>query len=283
MLLDARLGQDGLRLRVLGMSKPVKRAAEIGDSVTGTAREYGSIGSLKHSIEPVIRVLIVDDDEAFAGMVAEFLAAEGGFAVTARHSGTAGVEVAVSERFDVIILDVGLPGLNGFEALKLIRQKVATPVVMLTARGDDIDRILGLEIGADDYVPKPCNLRELVARIRAIMRRLNRADEVGVDNDTLVLGDLSIETGSRSVFRGGELVALTGAEYLVLEALIHSAGQVVDRDSISRHALGRRIMPHDRSVDVHVGNLRKKLGPLADGRQRIKTVRGRGYLYLAAA
>jgi two-component system response regulator CpxR len=115
------------------------------------------------------------------------------------------------------------------------------------------------------------------------MRRLNRPDAAGVGDDRLVLGDLSIEPGSQSVFRAGELVALTGAEYLVLEVLIQSAGQVVDKDSIARQALGRRIMPYDRSVDAHVGNLRKKLGPLADGRQRIKTVRGRGYLYVAAS
>ena len=185
---------------------------------------------------------------------------------------------------DVIVLDVGLPEINGFEALKLIRQAVDTPVVMLTARGDDIDRILGLEIGADDYVPKPCNLRELVARIRAITRRTCRtqenADSVG---HGAVIGDLKIEAGSQSVFRSDKLIALTGAEYLVLEALVQSAGQVVDKDSIARHALGRRIMPYDRSVDAHVSNLRKKLGPLSDGRQRIKTVRGRGYLYVTSS
>lgn len=249
----------------------------------GRARDDEGERPLNTSSYTAVRVLIVDDDEAFAGMVAEFLRAEGGFSVTARHDGAAGVEAAVNDGFDVIILDVGLPELNGFEALKLIRQQVDTPVVMLTARGDDIDRILGLEIGADDYVPKPCNLRELVARIRAIMRRLNRADEADAAADRIVLGDLSIEPGSQSVSRAGELVALTGAEYLVLEALIQSAGQVVDKDSIARHALGRRIMPYDRSVDGHVSNLRKKLGPLADGRQRIKTVRGRGYLYVAAS
>jgi two-component system response regulator CpxR len=227
-------------------------------------------------------VLLVDDDKDFAGLVAEFLSAEGGFAITTRHDGATGVTAAVNERFDVIVLDVGLPELNGFEALKRIRQEVDTPVVMLTARGDDIDRILGLEIGADDYVPKPCNLRELVARIRAIMRRFNRAQDAEGSGDRVVIGDMTIELGSQSVFRNGELVPLTGAEFLVLEALIQSAGQVVGKDSIARHALGRRIMPYDRSVDAHIGNLRKKLGPLADGRQRIKTVRGHGYLYVAS-
>jgi two-component system response regulator CpxR len=181
------------------------------------------------------------------------------------------------------VLDVGLPGINGFEALKQIRQQVDTPVVMLTARGDDIDRILGLEIGADDYVSKPCNLRELVARIRAILRRLNKQEDAGTANDRTAVGDLKIERGSQSVFRGDQLVPLTGAEYLVLEALIQSVGQVVDKDTIARHALERRIMPNDRSVDVHVSNLRRKLGPLDDGRQRIKTVWGRGYLYVSSS
>jgi len=227
--------------------------------------------SLNTQPDSPINVLLVDDDEEFADLVAEFLIAEGGFRVTQRHDGVSGVEAAVTESFDVIVLDVGLPELNGFESLKLTRKKVDTPVVMLTARGDDIDRILGLEIGADDYVPKPCNLRELVARIRAITRRIGRIQEnADSGGHSTVIGDLKIETGSQSVFRSDKLITLTGAEYLVLEALVQSAGQVVDKDSIARHALGRRIMPYDRSVDAHVSNLRKKLGPLSDGRQRIK-------------
>jgi two-component system response regulator CpxR len=232
--------------------------------------------------QPVIRVLIVDDDREFARLVAEFLDAEGGFSVSQRHDGAAGAETAVSETFDVIVLDVGLPVLNGFEALRKIRESIDTPVIMLTARGDDIDRILGLEIGADDYVPKPCNLRELVARIRAILRRSHRGEITESNSPEIVIGDMKMEPGSQSVFRSGELVPLTGAEYLVLEVLVNSAGQVVDKDAIARHALGRRIMPYDRSVDAHVSNLRKKLGPLRDGRQRIKTVRGRGYLYVTS-
>lgn len=226
---------------------------------------------------------MVDDDEEFACLVAEYFDAEGGFTVTLRHDGTSAVEAAVRKPFDMIVLDVGLPGINGFEALKRIRQQVDTPVVMLTARGDDIDRILGLEIGADDYVPKPCNLRELVARIRAILRRLNKQDDAGIADNRTAVGDLRIEPGSQSVYHGDRLVPLTGAEYLVLEALLQSAGQVVDKDSIARHALGRRILPYDRSVDAHVSNLRRKLGPLDDGRQRIKTVRGRGYLYVSSS
>lgn len=233
--------------------------------------------------DSLINVLMVEDDEEFAHLVAEYCEAEGGFSVTLRHDGASGVDAAVNEPFDVIVLDVGLPKTNGFEALKQIRQQVDTPVVMLTARGDDIDRVLGLEIGADDYVPKPCNLRELVARIRAILRRVNKANEAGTDDDSTIVGDLRIEPGSQSVFCHDKPIRLTGAEYMVLEALMQSAGQVVDKDTIARHALGRRIMPYDRSVDAHVSNLRKKLGPLDDGRQRIKTVRGRGYLYVSTA
>ena len=251
--------------------------------MTGAAAVAEGATSLGPGHDSTVDVLIVDDDEEFAGLVAEYLGAEGGFTVSARHDGKSGVVAAVEESFDVIVLDVGLPELNGFEALKQIRQQVDTPVVMLTARGDDIDRILGLEIGADDYVPKPCNLRELVARIRAILRRLDRPGEADAGDDRAQVGDLQIEPGSQSVFLNEELVPLTGAEFLVLEALTRSAGKVVDKDSIARHALGRRIMPYDRSVDVHVGNLRKKLGPLSDGRQRIKTVRGRGYLYVTAS
>ena len=223
-------------------------------------------------------ILLVDDDQEFVQLVDEFLTAEGGFTLTARHDGEAGVAAALDNHFDAIVLDVGLPRLNGFEALKRIRRESDTPVIMLTARGDDIDRILGLEIGADDYLPKPCNLREMVARVRAILRRsVNTNTE---QDSKLVVGDLTIEPGSRSVFNGDTLVALTSAEYLVLEALLEAAGEVVDKETIEQRALGRRIMPYDRSVDTHVSHLRKKLGPLTSGQQRIKTVRGRGYLYV---
>jgi two-component system response regulator CpxR len=261
----------------------------------GAQQSYGALASASRLLPPLeitalnsplnntANVLVVDDDVEFARLVEEFLSAEGGFAVTLRHDGAQGVAAATSGEFDVIVLDVGLPVLNGFEALKQLRQKVDTPVIMLTARGDDIDRILGLEIGADDYVPKPCNLRELAARIRAIMRRLNRPRTGEPDDSDIVIGDMKIESGSQAVLLNGEPVALTGAEFLVLEALVQSVGKVVDKDSIARQALGRRIMPYDRSVDAHVVNLRKKLGPLADGRQRIKTVRGRGYLYVTAS
>jgi two-component system response regulator CpxR len=227
----------------------------------------------------VIRLLMVDDDDNLTGLFAEYLEAEGGFELTARHDGEAGVAAALSQNFDVIILDVMMPKMNGFDALKAIRKGSDTPVIMLTARGDDLDRILGLEIGADDYVPKPCNLRELVARIRAILRRVLAGSEpVESGSSRIVVGDLRLDIGAQSVYRNDELISVTGAEYGVLEIL--AAGEVVSKDAIARHALGRRIMPYDRSVDAHVGHLRKKLGPLQNGLQRIKTVRGRGYLYV---
>ena len=229
----------------------------------------------------VIRLLMVDDDDNLTGLFAEYLEAEGGFELTARHDGEAGVAAALSQNFDVVILDVMMPKMNGFDALKAIRKGSDTPVIMLTARGDDLDRILGLEIGADDYVPKPCNLRELVARIRAILRRVSAGSEpVESGSSRIVVGDLRLDIGAQSVYRNDELISVTGAEYGVLEILAKSAGEVVSKDAIARHALGRRITPYDRSVDAHVGHLRKKLGPLQNGLQRIKTVRGRGYLYV---
>ncbi len=227
------------------------------------------------------KVLMIDDDVSLTSLFEEFLQAEGGFEFAARHDGEAGVAAAVEGGHDVIILDVMMPKLSGFNALKAIREVSDTPIIMLTARGDDLDRILGLEIGADDYVPKPCNLRELVARIRAILRRVEKAaDSSDSESSRLQVGDLRMEAGSQSVYLENELVNLTGAEYRVLETLVESAGEVVSKDAIARQALGRRIMPYDRSVDAHIAQLRKKLGPLPNGLQRIKTQRGRGYLYV---
>lgn len=226
------------------------------------------------------RVLLTDDDQEFCLMVSDFLKAEGEFDIDMRHDGESGAVAAIGSDYDAIVLDVGLPKLNGFEVLKEIRQTQSTPVLMLTARGDDIDRILGLEIGADDYLPKPCNLRELLARIRAVLRRTQGFQSTDTPANSRTLGDLRIEFGSQSVYRDNAIVPLTGAEYLVLETLTQAAGKVVDKDQIARHALGREVMPYDRSVDAHIANLRKKLGLLYSGRQRIKTIRGKGYLYV---
>lgn len=228
-----------------------------------------------------INVLMVDDDDVLTESVKTYFLSEGGFVFTSRNNGESGVEAAVSQDFDVIILDVTMPKMNGFETLKALRRYKDTPVIMLTARGDDLDRILGLEIGADDYVPKPCNLRELVARVRAIMRRISaKRDPSEIDDNFLIVGDLKLGCGSFTVEKNGVPVLMTSTEFMVLEKLTNMAGEVVSKDDISRHALGRRLSLYDRSVDAHIVNLRKKLGPMADGQQRIKTIRGRGYLYV---
>ena len=224
------------------------------------------------------RILVVDDDERFAHLVQEYLSGEGDFDVHVRGSGEAGVAAILGARpFDAVVLDVNMPGMNGFEVLELVRRRSVVPVIMLTARGDNADRVLGLENGADDYVAKPCNLRELAARLRAVLRRV---DHPNAALERIVVGDLALEPGSMSVLRDGEAVATTAAEYRVLETLTRSAGRVETKDAIGRQALGRGASHSDRSVDVHVARLRRKLGPLPDGRPRIKTVRGRGYLYV---
>ena len=228
-----------------------------------------------------IELLMVDDDEALTQSVGAYFESEGGFVFTSRADGKSGAATAISQDFDVIILDVTMPEMNGFETLKAIRKHKDTPVIMLTARGDDFDRILGLEIGADDYVPKPCHLRELAARVRAIVRRVsNKQKTPGQEDRGLTVGDLKVVASSQTVTKGGESVLLTGAEFLVLEKLLDKAGEVVSKDDIARYALGRRVMPYDRSVDAHIGHLRKKLGPMPNGQQRIKTIRSRGYLYV---
>lgn len=231
----------------------------------------------------LIKVLMIDDDEVFTDAVKSYFLAEGNFVFTCKHDGSSGKESALLVDYDVIILDVTMPGMNGFEVLKYIRRRKDTPVIMLTARGDDFDRILGFEIGADDYVPKPCTLRELVARVKAIMRRTyKRLGSEPIDNfeDIIVVSDLTIKLGSLSVEKDGVPVVVTSTEFMVLEKLMSSAGEVVSKDEIARHALGRRISTFDRSVDAHIVSLRRKLGPMPDGQQRIKTVRGRGYLYV---
>ncbi|WP_395375864.1 response regulator [Marinicella sp. W31] len=228
-----------------------------------------------------IKVLMIDDDIVLTQTISDFFHVEGGFEVTIRNDGQSAYKTVTSSSYDIIILDVNMPVINGFEALKLIRNHCDIPVIMLTARGDDLDKILGLEIGADDYVPKPCHLRELVARVRAIMRRVQNKDTYDSENKTLLVGDLKVEFGTQSVSKDGQFVNLTAAEFMVLETMIIKLGEIVRKGEMALHALGRNIMPFDRSVDVHIVNLRKKLGPLPNGQQRIKTVRGRGYFLVS--
>ena len=226
------------------------------------------------------KILIIDDDVALCELVTEYLEPLG-FQVEAVHRGDSGVELARQSEHDLILLDVMLPGQNGFEVLRHIRESLKIPVLMLTARGDDVDRIVGLEIGADDYLPKPFNPRELAARIRAILRRSSGRE--GLENSqTLVVGDVEIELGTRLVRRGGKIIELTAVEYDVLEKLLRAAGRIMTREELSRDVLGRSPSPFDRSIDMHISNLRKKLGHQVGHAERIKTVRGVGYIYIQA-
>lgn len=226
------------------------------------------------------RILVIDDDAELCKLVGEYLESEG-FEIDAEGSGDHGAERALEDDYALVILDVMLPGINGFEALRRIRARSDVPVLMLTARGEDVDRIVGLEIGADDYLPKPFNPRELVARIHAILRR-SRARAAGSEPppvEKLVVGDVELDTGARAVTRGGVPVRLTAMEFDVLEVLLRNAGRVVGRESLVEQVLGRKYSPYDRSIDVHVSNLRKKLGHKVGDLERIKSVRQVGYLY----
>ena len=231
-------------------------------------------------------LLIVDDDRELCELVAELLTEEG-FEVEAADRSERGLERALSGEHSLVILDVMMPGMNGFEVLRRLRAAgSAVHVLMLTARGEDVDRIVGLEIGADDYLPKPFNPRELVARVNAVLRR---ARPTGADEGAasaahaapgrLSVGDVEVDTGTRHVRRGGETVELTNVEYEILVLLLSAAGRVVRREDLVRSALGREISPFDRSIDMHISHLRKKLGHHVGEVERIKTVRGVGYIY----
>ncbi len=224
------------------------------------------------------QVLLVDDDTELTEMLGDYLTAEG-FTVEAVHDGETGVDAALNGSHDVVVLDVMLPRLSGIEALRRIRQDSRVPVLMLTARGDDVDRIIGLELGADDYLPKPCNPRELVARLRAILRRTEGQPEVGRD-DQLVIGEMLLQPAQRIAQWANHRLDLTSTEFNLLEVLMRHAGQVVSKADLCREALGRDLERYDRSLDMHVSNLRRKLGTLPDGRSPIQTVRGVGYQYL---
>ncbi len=225
------------------------------------------------------RILLVDDDTELCELLSDYLTQEG-FTLESVHDGAAGLERARVDEHELVLLDVMLPGLSGFEVLRRLREQSRIPVLMLTARGDDVDRIVGLEMGADDYLAKPFNPRELVARIRAILRRA----EGGVaDRDAggpLEVGDVTLDRATREVERAGERIAVTDVEFSLLEALLEAAGRVVSREDLCRRVLGRPLSPYDRSVDVHVSNLRRKLGKGEGDLDRIRTVRGVGYQYV---
>jgi len=221
------------------------------------------------------RILVIDDDVEFCKLVTRYLAQEG-FAIESVNAGVSGAEQALSGNHSLVVLDVMMPGVNGFDVLRRIRTQSRIPVLMLTAKGDALDRVLGLEMGADDYLPKPFNPQELAARIRAILRRARPDAPSGAP---ITVGDVEIDSRARLARRAGEIINLTTVEYDLLEALLRAAGQVVGREKLTRDVLGRDFSPFDRSIDTHVCNLRKKIGPLPDGTERIKGVRGIGYLY----
>jgi len=225
------------------------------------------------------RVLVIDDDVELCGLVAEYLAGEG-FQAECIHAGDLGLQRAEKGEHILVVLDVMLPGLNGFEVLKRLRASSRMPVLLLTARGEAVDRILGLELGADDYLPKPFDPRELVARIRAILRRTQALGDA--KQPVLQAGGIELDTSTRTVRQGGATVELTSVEFGLLEVLLRSAGQVVTREKLAATVLGRKFAPFDRSIDMHVSKVRKKLGDTGGSEDLIKTVRGSGYIFAAA-
>lgn len=223
------------------------------------------------------RIILIDDDEELGELVSEYLTVEG-FAVDSIHDGESGLKKALSNDYDLVILDVMLPKKNGFDVLRELRETSKIPVLMLTARGDDMERIVGLEIGADDYLPKPFNPRELVARIRAILRRVQTESEE-IPNEKIHVDDLEVSFTARSAKKDGEDLGLTAVEFDLLAALLKDAGKVIKKEDLSEKVLDRKLSPFDRSLDMHISNLRKKLGTRADGEERIKTIRSVGYIY----
>ncbi|WP_320819991.1 response regulator transcription factor [Thalassolituus sp.] len=223
-----------------------------------------------------MNILLVDDDEELCALLRRYLEREL-FKVTAVHTADEGLTEALSGRYQAVVLDIMLPGGNGLEILAGIRKRSELPVIMLTAKGDEMDRIEGLEIGADDYIPKPCNPRELSARLRSILRR-GRSNAVA--SSSVQLDELTIDFDQHQVSRDGEVIDLTVTEFNILSVLARDAGKVVDKNRLAEQSMQRSLTLFDRSLDMHLSNLRKKLGPNRDGEARIKTIRGIGYMYI---
>jgi DNA-binding response OmpR family regulator len=220
-----------------------------------------------------VNLLLVDDDGELCSLLGEFLRREG-FNVECEHDGVRGLEKAGKPGVDLVILDVMLPGMDGFEILRRLRQESRVPVVMLTARGEDVDRIVGLELGADDYLPKPFNPRELAARIRAVLRRYE--PHAPAPSARLEVNGVVLDPGTREVYSRGRRVELTTFEFDILDLLMRSAGRVLSRDALMENFYNRKATPFDRSIDMHISHLRKKL---EQGDNLIKTIRGVGYQF----
>ncbi|CAI0819336.1 response regulator transcription factor [Serratia fonticola] len=223
-----------------------------------------------------MKILLVDDDLELGTMLSEYLTAEG-FNASLVLTGKAGVDGALSGEYVAMILDIMLPDMSGIDVLREVRKKSRLPIIMLTAKGDNIDRVIGLEMGADDYVPKPCYPRELVARLRAVLRRFEEQPEAVDKVSVLSFNELTLNPSTRSSAWQGKAFDLTASEFNLLELLLRSPERVVSKDELSEKGLGRPREAYDRSVDVHISNIRQKLGALTDNRLSIETVRSIGY------
>ena len=225
-------------------------------------------------------ILLVDDDRELCQLLKTRFASEG-FDLHTVFGGRDGLRCALESSFELIVLDVMLPDIRGFDVLRELRRHVLTPVIMLTAQGDEVDRILGLELGADDYLPKPFSTRELLARMTAVLRRSAwKATPAGIRPPKLCSGDLEIDLALRTVFRNGEQLKLTSTEFDLTRSFCEAPGEVLTREMLVERILDRTFVPFDRSIDLHISNLRRKLGPRPDGCDRIQSVRGVGYLYV---
>ena len=222
-----------------------------------------------------MRILLVDDDAELCQLLREFLKREG-FTVTCEHEGQSGLATALAGDIDLVVLDVMLPGLDGFEILRRLRAQSKVPVIMLTARGEDVDRIVGLELGADDYLPKPFNPRELAARIRAVLRRYEQRPATG---GRVEVNGVALDPATREVLADGRRIDLTTFEFDILEMLMRSAGRVLTRDRLMENFYNRKATPFDRSIDMHISHIRKKI---EHGDTLIKTIRGVGYQFCRA-
>lgn len=224
------------------------------------------------------KILLVDDDVELTSLLKDILSLEG-YHVVEANNGLEGL-AAVTDDLDLILLDIMMPKMNGMDMLRKLRETNEIPVLMLTAKGEEIDRVIGLELGADDYLPKPFSDRELLARIRAILRRTQTKAKESNSSNSIKYQGIEIFIGKQEAYSHGELLDLTGTEFGLLSQFIQKPGEIISKEELSLEVLGKRLAPFDRAIDMHVSNLRKKLPPLSEGKPRIKTLRGRGYLFV---